>query len=193
MSRALALLVLTLLVSGCGTVAADVAPSPSPSPTASPSPSPTVVFVPNADDYFRRIARYDFVTPPTDFNMQIVRTAGPMKARGLIASYVAHSVLRDGVQLPVFVASYVIDPAAPGRETVLQDFETGLTSTTPDATIKQTDLHGLPARIVTVPLATPVTVIVWTQGLYLLTVYSADATLGSALADALVGANSGRV
>lgn len=93
----------------------------------------------------------------------------------------------------MFVASYVVDPAAPGRETVLQDFETGITSSTPDAQVRSSVVHGLPARTVSVPTTPPVTVIVWTHGLFLLTVYATDPAAGAELADMLVTANGGRV
>lgn len=192
MGTALALAA-SLLV-GCGApdpAAASV--SSSVVPSATPLPTPTPVFVPNAETYFPRIARFDFPTAPSSFITALARSVGSSVGRKSFVSYAGRSVMYDGVQLPVVVADMVVTPDLYAKTDTFSKLADQNLVELPGSTGRALSLGtlSLPAMEITLAEAKGYAVI-YQQGFFFVQVVGSDPKLLAQVAEVLIEANARR-
>lgn len=189
-----ALVVAASLLVGCGAADPVAAAAPSPTaPVATPVPTATPIFVPNAETYFPRIARFDFPTAPSSFINALARSVGSSVGRQTFVSYAGRSVMYDGVQLPVVVADMVVTPDLYGRADTFSKLSDLHLVELPGSTGRGLSLGtlSLPATEITLAGAKGYAVI-YQQGFFFVQVVGADPKLLAQVAEVLIEANARR-
>jgi len=191
----LLLAVAAWLLVGCGS-ASTVAQQASPSAavqTPTPTPVATAVFVPNAETYFPRIARFDFPTAPAAFINLLARSVGSSVGRQTFVSYTGRSVMHDGVQLQALVAGMVVVPDLYAQTDTFAKLADANLAGIPGSTGRPLTIGSLalPAMEITMADAKGYAVI-YQQGFFFVQVVGSDPKLLLQIAEVLVEANARR-
>lgn len=180
---------------GCAAPGSVDAPVSAPVVAASASlvPTATPVFVPNAETYFPRIARFDFPTAPSSFITALARSVGSSSARRSFVSYAGRSVVQDGVQLPVLVAVMVIVPELYARADTFSKLAEATLTDLPGSIGRPLVIGSLalPGVEITLPEAKGYAV-TYQQGFFFVQVIGSDPKLLLQMAEVLIEANSRR-